>query len=303
MTDRSTAPRVIFLGGLGRSGTTLLERLLGELPGVVPLGEVVHLWERGVLAGEPCGCGRAFAACAFWQEVGERAFGGWTPTLARRILTLRHRVDRTRRLARIAHADLPEYVRAYSRIYQAAAETRSAATVVDSSKHASLAHCLVRAGVDVRVVQVVREPRAVAHSWRKTVARPEDGRPMTRWGPARTAVHWTAQNLALELLAARGARVVRVRYEDLLAAPHDTLTDLVSELGLPVPRLPFLHGTTAYLTTVHTASGNPMRFTAGRVELARDDAWLRALPRCHQGLVSALTWPLRVRYGYGRAGV
>ncbi|MDT4989050.1 MAG: hypothetical protein QOI74_3144, partial [Micromonosporaceae bacterium] len=36
--------RVVFLGGLGRSGTTLLERVLGELPGVLPLGETVHLW-------------------------------------------------------------------------------------------------------------------------------------------------------------------------------------------------------------------------------------------------------------------
>lgn len=300
MTDRSTAPRVIFLGGLGRSGTTLLERLLGQLPEVAPLGEVVHLWERGVLADEPCGCGRPFLTCPFWRGVGERAFGGWTAMLAERVLALRHRVDRTRRLARIAHEDLPEYVRAYRRVYQAAAEAAQARTVVDSSKHASLAYCLLEAGVDVHIVQVVREPRAVAHSWRRTVARPEDGRPMTRWGPARTAVHWTAQNLALELLALRGAPVTRVRYEDLLTAPHETLTSLALDLGFTAPRLPFLHGTTAYLTTAHTASGNPMRFTAGAVELARDDSWLRGLPRHHRGLVAALTWPLRARYGYGR---
>ncbi|HEY2794503.1 MAG TPA: sulfotransferase, partial [Micromonosporaceae bacterium] len=36
--------RVVFLGGLGRSGTTLLERILGEVPGVCALGELVHLW-------------------------------------------------------------------------------------------------------------------------------------------------------------------------------------------------------------------------------------------------------------------
>src|SRR5215813_3238781 len=41
-------PRVILLGGLGRSGTTLVERIVGELPGVVALGEVVHLWRRDV---------------------------------------------------------------------------------------------------------------------------------------------------------------------------------------------------------------------------------------------------------------
>ncbi len=69
--------RVLFLGGLGRSGTTLLERILGELPGVTPLGEVVHLWQRGIRADEKCGCGVRFAACPFWQRVGEHAFGGY----------------------------------------------------------------------------------------------------------------------------------------------------------------------------------------------------------------------------------
>ncbi|MEU0570647.1 sulfotransferase [Nonomuraea sp. NPDC005983] len=293
MTDRSPATRVVFLGGLGRSGTTLLERLLGQLPGVAPLGEVVHLWARGVLAGEPCGCGRPFPDCPFWRGVGERAFGGWPPALAERMLSLRHRVDRTRRIPRIGHPDLGEYVRAFRRVYEAA----GAPVVIDSSKHASLAYCLAESGVRVHVVHVVRAPQAVAHSWRKTVARPEDGRPMTRWGAARTALHWTAQNLAFDRLP---APVTRVRYEDLLAAPRATLTALATTLGLE-PDLSFLDGPTAHLTTAHTASGNPMRFTVGPVELARDDAWHSALPRRHRRLVTALTWPLSTRYGYGGA--
>lgn len=317
MTHRSTAARVIYLGGLGRSGTTLLERLLGEIPGVAPLGEVVHLWARGVLAGEPCGCGAPFPACPFWREVGETAFGGWTPALAERVLALRHRVDRTRRIPYITHAlrhrvdparriphithpDLAEYAATYRRLYDAAAVTAGATAVVDSGKHASLAFCLAAAGVDLHVVHVVRDPRAVAHSWRKTVARPEDGNPMTRWGPARTAAHWTAQNLALDLLAARGVRVTRLRYEDLLADPAAALAALAGILGLATT-LPFLTGTTARLTTAHTASGNPMRFTVGPVELRRDDSWRSGLPRLHQRLVTALTWPLRLRYGYGEA--
>jgi hypothetical protein len=285
---------VIYLGGLGRSGTTLLERLLGELPGVVALGEVVHLWERGVLAEELCGCGVPFPACVFWREVGKRAFGGWSSRLARRVLTLRRRVDRTRRIGHLAHPDLAEYARAYRLLYDAA----GAPVVIDSSKHASLAGCLVRGGVDVRIVHVVRDPRAVAHSWGRTVERPEDGRPMTRWGPARTALHWTAQNAGLELLARRGAQVTTVRYEDLLAAPEPTFTALAGELGLTGADLPFLDGRTVWLGRSHTVSGNPMRFHVGRVELRRDDSWTTGLAGGDRRVVDVLTWPLRGRYGY-----
>ncbi|MER7502083.1 sulfotransferase [Nonomuraea pusilla] len=292
MTEHPT--RVIFLGGLGRSGTTLLERLLAELPGVTALGEVVHLWSRGVLSAEPCGCGAPFPSCPFWRCVGERAFGGWSRPLAERVLALRHRVDRTRRIPRIAHPGLAEYADAYRRVYDAVGTP----AVIDSSKHASLAYCLVAAGVDVRVAHVVRDPRAVAHSWGRSVPRPEDGRPMTRWGSARTALHWSAQNLALDRLARRGARVVRVRYEDLVADPAATLTALAAELGLPASGLPFLDGAVVRLSPAHTVSGNPMRFAVGPVELRRDDSWRAGLPARQRRLVGALTWPLRSRYGY-----
>src|SRR5713101_2080953 len=64
-------PRILYLGGLGRSGSTLIERLLGELPGVCAVGEVVHMWRRGVVEGERCGCGeparRPSAAGTGWM--------------------------------------------------------------------------------------------------------------------------------------------------------------------------------------------------------------------------------------------
>ncbi|MEU7989305.1 sulfotransferase [Streptosporangium canum] len=314
MSDSPVPARVVFVGGLGRSGTTLLERLLGEVPGVVPLGEVVHLWARGVLADEACGCREPFGSCPFWRKVGERAFGGWSEGLAHRVLALRHRVDRTRRIPVLAQfltegrpgdggwpssgmAELSEYAAAHRRLYDAAGEVAGCPIVIDSSKHASLAFCLAAAGVDVHVVHVVRDPRAVAHSWHRRVARPEDGRPMTRWSPARTSLHWLAQNLSLELLARRGVSVTRIRYEDLLGAPADTLRRLVARIGLR-PRLDFLADGGAELSMAHTASGNPMRFTVGRIGLTPDEGWRTAASGRHQRLVAALTWPLMHKYGY-----
>ncbi|RBQ18712.1 sulfotransferase [Spongiactinospora rosea] len=289
--------RVIFLGGLGRSGSTLLERLLGEVPGVVPLGEVVHLWARGLIDGEPCGCGVPLPECGFWVEVGRLAFGGWAPELAERMIELRQRVDRTRRIPPRLTIELVEYVSVYHRLYAAAGEVADSPVVVDSSKHASLAFCLAAAGVPVHVVHLVRDPRAVAHSWQRRIIRPEDGTPMPRWSPARTAAHWTTQNLALELLAGKGVPVTRVRYEDLLDSPRTVFARLLTRLDL-APRLDFLTDRQVHLTTAHTASGNPMRFTSGTVELVRDDNWRQALPCGQRLLVTALTLPLMLQYGY-----
>jgi Sulfotransferase family len=299
--------RVLYLGGLGRSGTTLVERLLGELPGVVALGEVVHLWQRDLRDNERCGCGARFAACTFWRRVGERAFGGWGTVDVARVHALRDAVERTRHIPRLAaagaSANVREYAGFYARVYAAAAEVAGAAVVVDSSKHSALAHVLRFADdVDLRVVHVVRDARGVAYSWTKTVSRPEaDGADhMTRYSPARSALLWNAHNAAFGLLARRGVPVRRIRYEEFLTDPRAALIRLADFAGLSLKPadLAFLRPEYADLKVGHSAAGNPMRFTVGRLPLRRDDDWVRALPRAQRRLVGAVCAPMLRAYGY-----
>jgi Sulfotransferase family len=304
--------RVIFVGGLGRSGTTLLERMLGELPGVCPLGEVVHLWRRDLCDDERCGCGERFSACEFWREVGRRAFGGWRNVDVVRVLALRDAVERTRHIPRLAGRRLPdthhplvvEYADYYAQIYRAAAETAGAQVVVDSSKHASLAYCLRwSADVDLRVVHMVRDSRGVAYSWTKTVVRPESahGDEMTRYPPGRSALLWTTHNAAFDLLRRRGTEVLRVRYEALLGDPAGTLRGVAGFAGLAdTGPLDFLTEDSVRLGRCHSAAGNPMRFVHGDLPLRRDDAWRDALPPGQRRLVGALTAPMLTKYGYRR---
>ena len=303
--------RVLYLGGLGRSGTTLVERLLGELPGVVALGEVVHLWQRDLRDNERCGCGARFSACTFWRRVGERAFGGWGNVDVARIHALRDAVERTRHIPRLAatlaaagaSADVREYAGYYAKVYAAAADVAGAEVVVDSSKHSALAHVLRFADdVDLRVVHVVRDPRGVAYSWTKTVARPEtDGaEDMTRYSPARSALLWNAHNAAFGLLARRGVGVRRIQYEEFLSDPRAALIRLADFAGLALTTddLAFLRPEYADLKVGHSAAGNPMRFTVGRLPLRRDDDWVRALPSGQRRLVGAVCAPMLRAYGY-----
>ena len=301
-------PRVLYLGGSGRSGTTLIERLTGELPGVCPLGEVVHLWERGLRGNEPCGCGTPLRECPFWTKVGESAFGGWDRFDVDRMLALKASVDRNRFIPELAAPrlrgslarDVAEYVAAYRELYAAAAEVSGADVVVDSSKHASLAHALRWCDdLDLRVLQVVRDPRAVAYSWTKEMRR-NAGADMDRFTPAAAANLWTVMNGAFHLLASRGVTLRRGRYEDFIAAPVAGVREIARFAGVPVRAgdLAYLGDDRAGLTVAHTASGNPMRFVTGEVALRRDEAWRSELPAADRRRVTSLTLPLLARYGY-----
>ncbi len=302
--------RVLYIGGLGRSGTTLIERVLGELPGMCALGEVVHLWQRDLRDNERCGCGSSFHDCSFWTAVGDLAFGGWARVDVHRILQLQELVERTRHIPMLAaghkrdfNALAVEYAEYYAAIYQAAATVSGAAAIIDSSKHSALAWCLrYSEEIDLRVLHVVRDPRGVAYSWTKTVARPEtDGRSeMTRYTPARSAVLWNAHNAAFGLLRQRGVAVRRLRYEDFLADPRGTVDKVAAFAGLDTStaELSFLGPGSVQLGQCHSAAGNPMRFTVGEVPLRPDDAWRTALPPRQRAIVGAVCAPLLRTYGY-----
>lgn len=318
-TLRSSMARVVFLAGLGRSGTTLLERALAELPGVQALGEVNHLWRRSLVDDELCGCGEPFSSCPYWQAVGDQAFGGWENVDVAAVEAAQSEAMRLRDIAWLARSRSAPSQAAdivadhHRRVYEAASAVAAAPVVVDSSKHPALAYVLRRdPAIDLRVVHVVRDPRGVAYSWTKQVERPErrgsgSERWMTRYSPSASALLWLAHNSSTAMLRALGASVLLVKYESFIRQPAQTLEAVArfADLELDAGALDFVEPGALRLRPAHTVSGNPLRFTLGRLEIRIDEAWRTKLPRRDSLLVSALTYPQLAHYGFAgrrRAG-
>ena len=304
--------RVIFLAGLARSGTTLLERALAELPGVQTLGEVNHLWKRSLVDDELCGCGEPFSRCSFWRAVGERAFDGWGKVDVAAVEAAQGRAMRLRHIRGLARgrsemASAAELIADHHRrIYDAAGAVSGTSVVVDSSKHPALAYVLrPEPAIDLRVVHVVRDSRGVAYSWTKQVERPEgragaSERWMIRYGPATSALLWLAHNSSTAMLRSLDTPVLLVRYESFVHEPRETLAAVARFAGLELGdgALDFVESGAIRLRPAHTASGNPLRFASGRLEIRADEAWRSHLPRRDRLLVSALTYPQLVHYGF-----
>jgi hypothetical protein len=310
------APTVLYIAGLGRSGSTLLERVVGRTPGCFPVGEVVFLWQRGVRDNELCGCGVPFRECPFWVRVGDEAFGGWERFDVDEVLALRQRVDRHRylpamlvpRLWPTYHRQLRRYTGLLERLYLAIGRVSGAEVVVDSSKEPSYVYLLrhVR-GVRLRVVHLVRRSHGVAFSASKKVRRPEAAGGhgyMASRSPTATAVEWLVDNTVLDLLRVFGVPSLRLRYESLVGAPREHLAAVLGHAGRPATdaALDGIDDGYVDLAADHTVSGNPLRFQSGRLELRVDDDWRRSMPWRHRLVVTVITWPLLLRYGYrGRA--
>lgn len=305
-TDRI---RVLYIGGFGRSGSTLLERTLSRTAGFCAVGELRHIWERGVAANQLCGCGAAFRECEFWRRVLQEAFGGIDRLHAERLVKLKGGVDRTRYIPSMLlgapaafRRRLAEYGTILTRLYRAIREVSNCRVIVDSSKEPSHGYILrTLAEVELYTVHLVRDSRAVAYSWLKKKQRPEiywTHELMARYTPFGSSLRWLVFNGLMHGFARSGGRYLRLHYEGFARDPEGALARVLEFLGEPRPKSPLVRGHMLALGVDHTVSGNPMRFAVGEVRIKPDDAWRERLAPADRRLVTACTWPLLLAYGY-----
>jgi hypothetical protein len=160
-----------------------------------------------------------------------------------------------------------------------------------------------RARVDLRCLLVVRDPRGVAHSWSKIIARPEiagENVNMPRYAATGSALRWSLYSVLFEAVRLLRIPLLVVRYEDFISDPRATIEKILQFAGRPdlAGDLDHVRDGEVDLGVHHTVAGNPMRFQVGRVALRPDEDWRRKMPAGRRSLVWALTAPLRLRYGY-----
>jgi len=302
----------LFIGGSGRSGSTILGRMLGQVSGFTFVGELDLLWQQGLVENRLCGCGVPFRTCDFWSEVGERAFAGWESLPLDEVRELAGAVSRHRYLPfTVAPKVWPDYARRLDRhsellgrVFDGIREAAKCDVVVDSSKFPVWAYLLrhIR-NVDLRLLHLVRDSRAVAYSWAKTVVEP--GVPhtqafMRQLHPARSAMHWMAFNAMCHPLKALGVPTLFLQYEAFAQDPFRAMQQVMRHAGVEpcAEDLTFLADGTAALSQDHSIAGNPMRFQTGTVAVRPDTDWKTSMSSQDQRVVTALTLPLLVRYGY-----
>ena len=298
--------KVLFIGGYGRSGSTLLDRVLGQVPGFLSVGELRHVFQEGFVENRRCGCGEPFLECEFWQSVTRRAFGELDGAELEDVVALKERVDRwwllpllARRLGtRRQRRDVDHYRRILRRLYAAIAAESGAAVLIDSSKDVSHGYALRGLGgdLDLHVLHLVRDSRAVAWSWQRRKFNPGNGADMNRYSLLRTSAEWSAINALTRLHRPTGARYAALRYCDFAADPAAAVDGVLAFLGEPDRPNPIAADHTVHLAADHTAAGNPNRFRQGKVEITPDEEWREAMPTPSRLLVGALTAPSLRRY-------
>lgn len=285
--------KVLYLGGWGRSGSTLLGALLGEIDGWLAAGELFCLFEPGA----SCGCGQLAEECEFWRRVVDRAEREVGPIDGAQLIERQKRRVSPKRVPSIlwggAGADVGRLSAVTWALYRAAAAESDADVVVDTSKHPGQA-AMLSASPELYLLHLVRDPRATGYSWSR---RQREG--LRGQAVSAATGRWLEWNLLTELVARRmpDTRTLRVRYEDLVAAPGATLTRIAGLVGAKLPD-ELLRGNVARLGPNHILGANPSKFRTGDVPLVPDTEWGTGLDATTRRLITGSTWPMMLRYRY-----
>jgi hypothetical protein len=340
MTRAETPVKVLKITGLGRSGSTILDIVLGNHPRIESVGEVGNLMRNGWVSRESlrgidprglrvpiCTCGKRLdvlyvstpeEACPFWSSVRrewvERTGGDGIegyPKLQEafelsRPALLAQRCLRLLREERRPSAAFREYARLTRAFFESVRAVSGKPVVVDSSKDAmgTLALGMVP-GIDLHAVHLVRDGRGVVTSLGKTFKK--DVQAGIMWDhmgkPMWKAVaRWTVVNLASEWVCGQlgPGRAMRLRYEDFAADPETALEGIGSLVGLDLAGVADAAASGEPMRVGHNVGGN--RTKKSRVVALRpdDQEWRSALSPAEQRLSWASMGWLMRRYGYER---
>lgn len=302
--DSKPRLKVIYIAGAGRSGSTLLDCLLGQVPTFHSTGELHSLFTRDDPYGGTCGCQLPLRDCTLWSS----AIESLNPKALADASAAFKSASRTRNyllpgLSRFKRQERETYASTIEDLYLAVARQAKAKVLIDSSKIPGLAGLqpLMRQ-IDMYVVHLVRDPRAVAFSWQRQKTRPtflKEAAKKRTYSAASSSTRWVASNMAAEWIGKSlySKKRLRIRYEDLTSDPNRELQNIQSLVNAePVDVVQA--NNVANLSVTHTAGGNLSRFNLGEVKLCPDVEWQMKLPRRDKVTCMILSVLLFHRYHY-----
>jgi O-antigen/teichoic acid export membrane protein len=291
--------KILYIAGEGRSGSTIIGNVLGEMDHAFSAGEIGYLWSLNQEHARYCSCKEELKDCPVWQKISLSAFN--------RTAIAQADAPPVQRFRRIVRALLryylkntePESIDFFSKLYEAIGATTNSRWIIDESKdpeHLLTLHHLPN--VEVWTLHLARDPRGVAFSWMRKKKRAASDNFMPQYAPHTTADRWWKTNWAIELMFGRSSRYHFLRYEDFTANPRKEIEAIMAWMGMP-GAAPFVSEREVTIQhDHHLIASNPIGSSQGTIAIRADDEWRAQMSAWDKWIVTLITLPMLIKYRY-----
>jgi len=303
---------IVYIAGYGRSGSTLLARILGSHDNIVTVGELINFLNLIDCDDSVCSCGEKIQHCMFWSGIIQKfrndfsniselvgiheryeSFSSFFSHIFERNACKKTGYrDSTQHLIGSIFQNLPDNIH----------------YIVDSSKTTWSRFfrpiALSKIGSQhVKVIHIVRDGRGCMWSMIKGtdtgLLRGTGLNQHSSFPVFRTAVHWPFANLGGHFFQAFNPSkdYCRIRYEDLVENPARICATLGEFLGVCFDQQVEMILKGGEIQPGHLIAGNRMR-SFKKIRIKADVEWKKQLKLRHQLLFLLLNWHMAIFYNY-----
>jgi len=295
--------KVLYIIGNGRSGSTLIDAIVGNHDDIFSTGELKKLWRQYEF--QYCSCGEERQNCPFWKSVRQ----DWKKMMKldqfeKKLIPLTNHYEKFIRWPLLLKEqkkfsnNFKNYVNYNLAIFETVKRNSGKSIVIDSSKVPERAFALsLIPGIELYFIHLIRDGRGVIWSRKKRIdskAHPY----ATSNTSLSTTLKWIKSNLVSEYVLQRTkAPSIRIKYEDFVNNPFASLSVIGEMMNLDMSKIADKIKENRIAIPNHMIGGNRVRFEK-TIKLKNDNKWINKLSFMDKIVFALFAWPLAKKYKY-----
>lgn len=235
--------KVIYIVGIGHSGSTLLDIILSQLPKVTSVGEIINL-EHFVNANRLCTCGEKISNCKYWQKVLNTKKQNITSAKSFNQI---HKIKNCSSFDYLSYMLTPVKNKLYSEekvnylalnnyyLFEAILKNSEGEIIVDSSKDWQRLLILKQSNLfDMKIIYLFRNGKANIESNKRKAL--DKNRPAWEYpGPFSQTMKFIKTTLLIRRILRLNfdkQQIFGISYEEFAANPENSINKIISFIGL-----------------------------------------------------------------------
>ncbi len=279
---------ILFIGGTGRNGSTILAKILDESSNILNIGEAPRYFlnQRMQSRNIPCECGKMLDECSFWSRI--------KINIDPEILSFYNKEVKFKKIFKYLFSSDKGYKSKFLQIQNSInliyGDTDNS-LLVDTSKHPF--HSLLVKDMDnfnIEYIHLVRSPYAFVSSSLK------QNKYLKNKGNAFTfSFQWLYTNIFYDFFKFFNSnKCIKIFYEDFVYRPNFYLKLINKRNNLAAYDIKMLNKNSEIQMNIgHSLAGNPSKFSYGKTKIENKGYKLKFSDKV---IVTLLCFPLIIKY-------
>ena len=268
-------PKIIYIMGHSRSGSTIFDIMLSNASNVVGVGELINLESLGFIKNEYCSCGNRIEECDFWSKIKKDVVDSGFDNFEKQHNLIKsvdgHKrffyeyLEKTKTSIEIADS----YLNYNKHLFSSIIKHSNANSVVDSSKMPTRGYFLsLMEEFDVYLLHIVRDPRAVCWSLHKSIKKDlEKGvqRDMPGTPIMKTIKSWLGNAvMSLKIKQQLSDKYMLINYDRLIQDNEAVLDEISKFTDVDFSEVAQMIKRDDEFIKFHTVAGNRLRILGAK---------------------------------------